>query len=101
MKKVIYILLVWCWSNMVQGQSEKINMKHVSQKFLGYFNENNNDSIVAMFSPEMKAALPLEKFTQVNAGLKSQLGSLKKSGSSEIKIQLLYTKRLLSMRFWP
>jgi murein DD-endopeptidase MepM/ murein hydrolase activator NlpD len=50
----------------------------VSTKFVSFYNVDKNDSIVAMFSPEMNAALPIEKFTQVSAGLKLQLGSIKK-----------------------
>ncbi|MCX6299191.1 MAG: peptidoglycan DD-metalloendopeptidase family protein [Bacteroidetes bacterium] len=61
------------------SQAEKNNYKQVSTKLVSFFNESKNDSIVAMFSPEMNAALPLEKFTQVSAGLKMQLGSIKKT----------------------
>ena len=60
------------------SQIEKDNYKNISTKFVSFFNENKNDSIVAMFSVEMNAALPIEKFTQVSTGLKSQLGSIKK-----------------------
>jgi murein DD-endopeptidase MepM/ murein hydrolase activator NlpD len=60
------------------SQSEKYNYKQVSTKFVSFFNEGKNDSIVAMFSSEMNAALPIEKFTQVSSGLKLQLGSIKK-----------------------
>ena len=60
------------------SQIEKDNYKNISTKFVSFFNENKNDSIVAMFSVEMNAALPIEKFTQVSAGLKLQLGSIKK-----------------------
>jgi murein DD-endopeptidase MepM/ murein hydrolase activator NlpD len=63
----------------VKSQIEKDNYKQVSTKFVSFFNENKNDSIVAMFSSEMKTALPIEKFTQVCAGLKMQLGSIKKT----------------------
>jgi len=63
----------------VKSQIEKDNYKQVSTKFVSFFNENKNDSIVAMFSSEMKTALPIEKFTQVCAGLKMLLGSIKKT----------------------
>ena len=53
----------------------KVN-KNVSTRFVAFFNTNKNDSIVAMFSPEMNAALPFEKFSQVTMGLKAQLGDI-------------------------
>ena len=78
MKNLIILisLLSTCYSGF--AQTEKDNFKIVSTKFVSFFNEGKNDSIVAMFSSEMNAALPIEKFTQVSAGLKMQLGSIKK-----------------------
>ena len=64
--------------NSVFSQAEKDNFKLASNKFVAFFNENKYDSIVAMFSPEMKTALPIEKFTPLCAGLKNQLGSIRK-----------------------
>ena len=60
------------------AQTEKENYRNASSKFVSFFNENKNDGIVGMFSSEMKTALPIEKFTQVNTGLKMQLGSIRK-----------------------
>ena len=65
--------------NSVFSQVEKDNFKLASNKFAAFFNENKYDSIVAMFSPEMKTALPIEKFTPLCAGLKNQLGSIRKT----------------------
>ncbi len=77
--KNLFILTVLLLSfHIANAQIEKDNYKQVSTKFVSFFNESKNDSIVAMFSSEMNAALPIEKFTQVSAGLKSQLGSIKK-----------------------
>ena len=72
---LIVVLLIY---NIAFSQTEKDNYKQVSTKFVSFFNESKNDSIVSMFSSEMNAALPIEKFTQVSAGLKLQLGSIKK-----------------------
>ncbi len=77
--KNLFILTVLLLSfQIVNAQIEKDNYKNISTKFVSFFNETKNDSIIAMFSAEMNAALPIEKFTQVSAGLKSQLGSIKK-----------------------
>jgi len=74
-----FILTVLLLSfHFANAQIEKDNYKQVSTKFVSFFNEGKNDSIVAMFSSEMNAALPIEKFTQVSTGLKLQLGSIKK-----------------------
>ena len=77
--KNLVILIPLLLFKIAFSQVEKDNYKQVSTNFISFFNESKNDSIVAMFSPEMKTALPLEKFTQVSAGLKTQLGSIKKT----------------------
>lgn len=77
--KTYFILLISLFLfNFAVAQVEKGNYKLVSTKLVSFLNENKNDSIVAMFSPEMKALFSIEKFTQLNAGLKMQLGSIKK-----------------------
>lgn len=78
MNKILCLIVVLLINNSLFSQFEKSNYKNVSTKFVSFFNEVKNDSIVAMFSPEMYAALPIDKFTQVSTGLKSQLGSIKK-----------------------
>ncbi len=78
MNKILCLIVVLLINNSLFSQFEKSNYKNVSTKFVSFFNEIKNDSIVAMFSPEMYAALPIDKFTQVSTGLKSQLGSIKK-----------------------
>ena len=69
--KNLVILIPLLLFKIAFSQVEKDNYKQVSTNFISFFNESKNDSIVAMFSPEMKTALPIEKFTQVSAGLKT------------------------------
>jgi hypothetical protein len=78
MKNILILITFLSIFNSANSQIEKDNYKQVSTNFVSFFNESKNVSIVAMFSSEMNAALPIEKFTQVSAGLKSQLGSIKK-----------------------
>lgn len=78
MNKILCLIIVLLIHNRLFAQFEKSNYKNVSTTFVSFFNESKNDSIVAMFSQEMYAALPIDKFTQVSTGLKSQLGSIKK-----------------------
>ena len=77
MKNVIILVLLLVIFNTSFSQNEKSNYKECSSKFVSFYNDNQNDSIVAMFSPEMKAALPIEKFSQVTASLKAQFGAIK------------------------
>jgi murein DD-endopeptidase MepM/ murein hydrolase activator NlpD len=78
MKNILILITFLSIFNTANSQIEKENYKQVSTRFVSFYNVDKNDSIVAMFSPEMNAALPIEKFTQVSAGLKLQLGSIKK-----------------------
>ena len=78
MKNILILIAFLSIFNSANSQIEKDNYKQVSTKFVSFFNESKNDSIVAMFSSEMNAALPIGKFTQVSAGLKSQMGTIKK-----------------------
>ena len=78
MKYILILITFLSIFNSANSQIEKDNYKQVSTKFVSFFNESKNDSIVAMFSSEMNSALPIDKFTQVSTGLKSQLGSIKK-----------------------
>ena len=79
MKNILLLIAFLSIFNSAKSQTEKENYKQVSSKFVSFFNESKNDSLVAMFSSEMNAALPLEKFSQVTAGLKVQLGSIQKN----------------------
>ena len=45
-------------------------------KFIYYYNSNQADSIFAIFSQEMKDALPIDKTQAMVAGLKQQLGEI-------------------------
>ena len=78
MKNLFILISLFSFSIKAFSQIEKENYKQVATKFVSFYNIDKNDSIVAMFSPEMNAALPLDKFSQVTAGLKVQLGSIKK-----------------------
>jgi murein DD-endopeptidase MepM/ murein hydrolase activator NlpD len=77
--KILYILLLSVvLTNNTFAQIEKESYKQISTKLVSYLNQNQNDSIVLMFSPEMKKALPIDKFTEFTVSLKQQLGSINK-----------------------
>ena len=78
MKNILFLITFLSIFNSANSQIEKENYKQVSTRFVSFYNVDKNDSIVAMFSLEMNAALPLDKFSQVTAGLKVQFGAIKK-----------------------
>ena len=78
MKNILILITFLSIFNSANSQIEKENYKQVSTRFVLFYNVDKNDSIVAMFSQEMNAALPLDKFSQVTAGLKVQFGVIKK-----------------------
>lgn len=59
-------------------QTEKTSYKAIANKFEEYYNEAHYQSIFALFSNEMKKALPLDKTTDFFAGLSSQAGKITK-----------------------
>lgn len=60
------------------GQTEKETAKKVSAEFEEYYNSNEYQKIFDLFSPEMKAALPIEQTTEFLKGLKTQAGKIEK-----------------------
>ncbi len=60
------------------GQSEKIASKEVSEKFESYYNSDRFQQIFDLFSPEMQAALPIDKTTEFLKGLQAQAGKIVK-----------------------
>lgn len=60
------------------AQTEKAAYKAVADRFEVNYNNDNYDSIFAMFSPEMQNALPVDKAREFLKGLKSQAGQITK-----------------------
>jgi hypothetical protein len=78
MKKIYLIAFVLLFAAQLKAQ-EPANYAAAANKFMRFYNANQPDSIFNMFSPEMKASLPLDKFKPTTVQLKSQLGSLKQT----------------------
>ena len=88
MRKIFLILtLIFIVSNNY-GQIEKVTYKTIADKFETYYNIEKYDSIFAMFSTEMKNALPLDKTNEFFTGLKTQAGKITKR--QFIKYQATY-----------
>ncbi|WP_183563930.1 serine aminopeptidase domain-containing protein [Mucilaginibacter sp. SP1R1] len=76
MKKISFFILIICFATKLTAQPEPANYTIALNKFKQLYNNNQPDSIFNMFSPEMKAALPLDNFKSTTLQLKSQLGNL-------------------------
>jgi murein DD-endopeptidase MepM/ murein hydrolase activator NlpD len=57
-------------------QTENETYKEIADKFETNYNAAKNDSIFAMFSPEMQTALPLNKTSDFLNGLRTQAGKI-------------------------
>ncbi len=79
MKKAAFFIITLLITFRVIAQAEPANYTAALAKFTHYYNNNQPDSIFSMFSPEMKAALPLDKFKPTTEQLKSQYGELVKT----------------------
>ncbi len=76
MKKIsILIILIPFFSF---SQTEKEVSKKVAAEFESFYNSENYHRIFKLFSPEMKAALPIEKTTDFLKGLNAQAGKIVK-----------------------
>jgi pimeloyl-ACP methyl ester carboxylesterase len=76
MRNFIFFMLMMFCTVTVSAQSEPANYAAAVSKFKQYYNNNQPDSVFAMFSPDMKTALPIDNFTATTKQLRSQLGNL-------------------------
>jgi len=76
MKNFIFFMLIMLCAATVSAQTEPANYATAVSKFKQFYNNNQPDSVFAMFSPDMKTALPIDNFTATTKQLKSQLGNL-------------------------
>jgi alpha-beta hydrolase superfamily lysophospholipase len=79
MRKLIFFTLMMFLASAVSAQSEPANYSVATAKFKQFYNADQPDSIFAMFGPEMRAALPADKWTATTKQIKSQLGTLVKT----------------------
>jgi hypothetical protein len=76
MRKIAFFMFVLFFALKATAQAEPANYAAAIARFKHYYNNNQPDSIFAMFSPEMKTALPLDNFKPTTLQLKSQCGEL-------------------------
>ncbi len=75
--KCLVIFLITFSGLRAFAQDESPASKTAMQAFTKHFNNEAPDSVFAMFSDDMKKALPLEKITQVLSGIHTQLGGIR------------------------
>jgi len=80
MKKIVVFIVIVFFAARLFAQDEPPEYKVAAARFEKFYNANMPDSISKNFSPEMKVALPQEKFKETTTQLKSQLGTLQKTG---------------------
>jgi pimeloyl-ACP methyl ester carboxylesterase len=79
MNKISFSLIVLLFAAKLYAQAAPPKYVQAAAQFKKFYNSNRPDSIFNQFSPEMKVALPEDKFTTSTAQLKTQLGSLLKT----------------------
>ena len=72
-------MLMLFFASAVSAQTEPANYSVAVAKFKQFYNADQPDSLFVMFDPNMKAALPADKWTATTKQIKSQLGSLVKT----------------------
>jgi pimeloyl-ACP methyl ester carboxylesterase len=76
MKRISLFLFVAFFIGKTYAQAEPANYRAAVARFKTFYNGNQADSIFKMFSPEMKAVLPLATFKPTTNQLKQQYGEL-------------------------
>src|SRR5882672_10667670 len=77
-RKALFSLTLSFVALTLFGQAETANYKVIADKFEIFYNKEQYDSIFALFTAEMKSALPLDKTKGFLTTLKSQVGSITK-----------------------
>jgi murein DD-endopeptidase MepM/ murein hydrolase activator NlpD len=77
-KSLLFTILAFLLkTNVIFSQTESIESKMAFEKFQGYYNADQPDSIFNQFSAQTKTALPLEKTKAFLSQLKSRYGNIK------------------------
>jgi pimeloyl-ACP methyl ester carboxylesterase len=79
MKKFTFFILIIFFTVKTLAQAAPSGYATAMTRFTQFYNQGKADSIFSMFSPEMKTALPLDKFKPTTQQLKSQYGNLVKT----------------------
>jgi hypothetical protein len=77
MKSVILIVSLFFTLQVANGQNVKLNYMVAIAKFQQYYNQQNADSLYAMYSAQMRAALSPDKTKELLSNLNNQFGKLK------------------------
>jgi pimeloyl-ACP methyl ester carboxylesterase len=92
MKKIIFFVITLLLTVKAIAQAEPASYITAITKFTLYYNHDQPDSIFSMFSPEMKANLPIDNFKPTTIQLKSQYGNLIKTDFVKITQSLAVYK---------
>jgi len=79
MNKVSFFVITLLFATRLFAQAEPPKYTEAASTFKKFYNNNSIDSIFSRFSPELKTALPEDKFTVSTSQLKDQFGTLLKT----------------------
>src|ERR1700748_972300 len=79
MRKTAIVLALIIIASVTFAQPEQPNYKQAIGNFKQYFNDNDADGLFKMFSPEVKAGLPLDKTKELVTQMHAQIGNLKET----------------------
>jgi len=79
MRKAFVFLTFILLTCVAVAQTEQPNYKTAIGKFKEYYNTNQPEKLFAMFSPEVKSGLPLEKTKDLITQMQAQIGNLKET----------------------
>lgn len=103
--KKISLTLVLCFLSLLSfAQAGRLNYAIAIAKFKNIYNAQQADSLYAMFSPRMQAALPIPKAKELLSSLHQQLGKLnetrvEKETSSNINYRGVFEKAEVTILF--
>ena len=69
-------MLIVLFAVTASAQSEPVNYSAAVAKFKQFYNADQPDSVFVMFAPEMKTALPADRWAATTKQIKTQLGTL-------------------------
>lgn len=92
MKKIIFLAIVILQGLSVDAQSNTAQYATTLAKVQRYYNRQNPDSLFALFSANMKTALPLEKTKEMLGFLLNQTGKLNSFSQAEFTNEMVTYK---------
>src|ERR1700761_7386698 len=79
MNKFCFSVIAILFASRLFAQAEPANYANAALEFKIFYNTNHIDSIFNRFSPELKKALPEDRFIPTTSQLKKEIGNLQQT----------------------